>query len=169
MTPITNQASQFIRPDLKHSVIPDCFKKVRGFTLIELMIVVLIIGIIAAFAYPSYLDQIRKSRRADGLALLGDAASRMEQFYLNRKSYSIAAITDLGYVDNGADDALSQEGYYLLSLSSPIPTDACVAANNCFTFTLQVTPTTKGGQNDDGVCSAITINNNGNKLPKACW
>lgn len=56
-------------------------KKRLGFTLIELMIAVAIIGIIAAFAYPSYLEQVRKSRRADVKAVILQAAQAAERYY----------------------------------------------------------------------------------------
>ena len=52
----------------------------RGFTLIELMIAVAILGIIAAIAYPSYLDQVRKSKRSDAQSALLQAANRQERF-----------------------------------------------------------------------------------------
>lgn len=58
-----------------------------GFTLIELMIVVAIIGIIAAIAYPSYMDQVQSTRRADAQGALVTFANAMERFYTQNNSY----------------------------------------------------------------------------------
>ena len=68
----------------------------KGFTLIELMIVVAVVGILAAIAYPSYLDSVRKSRRADAQAALTELAQKQEALYARTASYS-ADMTDLGY------------------------------------------------------------------------
>ncbi|MCP4091353.1 MAG: prepilin-type N-terminal cleavage/methylation domain-containing protein, partial [Gammaproteobacteria bacterium] len=55
------------------------YGKSRGFTLIELMIVVAIVGILAAIAYPSYQEQVRKSRRADANGALLGLANAMQR------------------------------------------------------------------------------------------
>ncbi len=79
----------------------------KGFTLIELMIVVAIIGILAVIAYPSYMDSVRKSRRGDGQAALLNAAQQMEVYYARNATYSttltdsnIAAASDDGFYKN---------------------------------------------------------------------
>jgi len=62
-------------------------KKQQGFSLMELMIVVAIIGFLAAFAYPSYQEQMRKTRRADCSGALASLASTMERFYTVNNTY----------------------------------------------------------------------------------
>lgn len=66
------------------------YLKTAGFTLIELMIVVAVVAILAAIAYPSYQDSIRKSKRADARAGLMDAAQYMERFYSQNDRYDQA-------------------------------------------------------------------------------
>ena len=63
-------------------------QSVRGFTLIELMIVVAVMGILAAIAYPSYQGQIRKSNRAAAQALLMDAANKQQLYLSSRREYA---------------------------------------------------------------------------------
>ncbi|MBT5229005.1 MAG: type IV pilin protein [Methylococcales bacterium] len=64
----------------------------KGFTLIELMIVVAIIGILASIALPSYNKQIRDSRRADGMAVVVEAAGAMERFFTENNTYATATL-----------------------------------------------------------------------------
>ncbi|MET0718666.1 MAG: type IV pilin protein, partial [Pseudoxanthomonas sp.] len=59
----------------------------RGFTLIELMIVVAVVAILAAVSYPSFQDQIRKSRRAQAKADLVEYAAAAERFHTSNNSY----------------------------------------------------------------------------------
>ena len=76
-----------------------------GFSLIELMVVVAIIGILAALAYPSYLDHVRKGHRAKGQALLMELAQRQQNFLMTRRRYA-SSLEELGYLSTG-DGALS--------------------------------------------------------------
>jgi type IV pilus assembly protein PilE len=59
----------------------------RGFTMLEIMLVVAIIGTLAAIAVPSYADYVRRSRILDAVARLADARARMEEYFLDQRSY----------------------------------------------------------------------------------
>lgn len=76
---------------MNHPRLVHC-QRPRGFTLIELMVVVAIVAIIAAVALPSYFGSIRKSRRADAVALLNQTAQAQERWRANNATYS----SDLG-------------------------------------------------------------------------
>ena len=65
--------------------------KARGFTLIELMIVVVVIAILAAIAYPSYQNQVQKTRRADAHTALLGAAQTLERCFTRTNSYADCA------------------------------------------------------------------------------
>jgi len=59
----------------------------RGFTLLELMIVVAVMGILAAIAIPNYFDQVQRSRIIEATTFLGDMRSQMEKFYMDNRTY----------------------------------------------------------------------------------
>ena len=111
----------------------------QGITLIELMVVVVIIGILAAIAYPSYRAQVMRSHRSDAKIALERLAQSLERCYTNS--------TPRTY-DGCAGTAVSDNGYY--SIDFPADPDAT-------TFTLRATAI--GGQLKDTDCRTFTLDN----------
>lgn len=142
----------------------------RGFTLTELMITVAIVSILAAIAYPSYMNQVRKSRRAEAKTLLLEAANRQEQFYATQTPNSYTNdMTALGY---GADpqpsgDRGAGENWYTVTVNNP----AGCNITNC--FRLQATPVRD--QANDTQCGTLSVTSLGQKAESGtgtvadCW
>ena len=95
-------------------MVTNCMKKFKGFTIIELMIVVAIIGIIAAIGFPSYTTNLHKAGRAEGSALLLDVMEKQEQYYRRNRTYTVE-LTDLGLTG-----VVETERYKIVS-----PMEAC--------------------------------------------
>jgi len=131
-------------------------RAIKGFTILELMIVVVIAGIIAAIAVPSYQEQSRRTRRAVATAALLDATSRQEQFFLDNKTYTATIIA------GGLNmNAITESGSYALSVDAP--TGAC-PLDRCY----RVRATPQGAQSADS-CGPLTINSERVKSPNDCW
>ena len=121
----------------------------KGFTLVELMIVIAILGILGAVAYPSYLSHVKKANRADGIDSLLALAGRMEEFYMNNDTY----------VDATVASATSSDGKYTLAITTA----------TAFAYTITATPV--GG---DSYCGNLTLNSLGEKGTSVgsvdtCW
>ncbi len=101
---------------------------IRGFTLLELVITVAIIGILASVAYPSYVQHVKKAQCADGIDSLLSLAGRMEEFYLNNDDYTDAQVNEAGTGTVGSNQ--TSEGLYTLDVTDATP----------FLYTLTATP-----------------------------
>lgn len=132
-------------------------KRQNGVTLMELMIVVVIISILAAVAYPSYQDHVTRSRRSDGKSALMASSQAMERFYTENNTYVGATLGTTGIYP-----ATSSEGFYSLALSNQ-------AAN---TFTITATP---AGSHTDTACGNFTYTQagvrgvSGSAGVELCW
>lgn len=134
----------------------------RGFTLIELMITVAIIGILAAVAYPLYTGSVLKSRRADAKTALLDLAQREERWMSTANTYSDVASPDLGYASGASVKPASplpvlsgSVAYYTLAVVSLTAGTSTTPA----AFTLKATAI--GGQTKDTKCTDFTLTSAG--------
>jgi type IV pilus assembly protein PilE len=127
----------------------------KGFTLIELMIVIVIVAILMGIAIPAYSDQVRKSRRAQAKADLLAATQAAERMFTNNNSY--ASFTLAGGATT-QDVVISGRTWYIITLTG-------LAAG---TFTLTATP--QGEQAID-TCGTLTINQANVRTPNTpgCW
>lgn len=130
-------------------------EKAQGFTLIEIMIVVVVIALLAAIAIPSYQNSVRKARRTDARSALTTVAQLLERYNTQSNSYVGAS---LGTAPGTLFPAISENGHYTLSLSD-------LTAS---TFTVTATPV--GGQTADS-CAIYTLTQAAMRGPTlaGCW
>ena len=125
-----------------------------GFTLIELMIVVAMIAILATIAYPSFIDSVRKGRRADAQTGLMEAALKLENFYARNATYT-DDLSKVGYANAGWNDISGGSDTGLIP--DRVNPGGCNIAN-CFVLETQ----SQGDQVNDSV-STFTLRSTGAK------
>ncbi len=142
---------------MMHAIIkkaPRMVQKMRGVTLVELLIVVVIIGILAAVGYPSYRAFVERSKRTEAKAILLEIAQNQERFYLQNNRYG--TMGELGY----DSPQLTDSGAYSATVTG--------ATANDFT----ATATYQDGGAEAGKCLTFNIDGRGRKTSAPdtdCW
>ena len=135
---------------------PAQIKNTRGFTLIEVMVVVAIVGILASVAYPSFLSQVRKSRRSDAVQALSQLQQAQERWRANNSTYA-STIAALGVTSP------TSGSYYALAITGT-PTGS--------TYTATATAVSGKSQANDTGCTTLTVavsNGTATNMPTSCW
>jgi type IV pilus assembly protein PilE len=137
-------------------------ERVRGFTLIELMIALVIVAILAGIAVPSYRNYVLRSHRVEATAALLKVAAAQEKFYLQNNTYTdnVGDVAGLGYSTTDDTDKFDTEsGWYEIKVTA--------ADNEVFTLTA----TAKGDQVNDSKCASFTLESSGAKSATTdeCW
>lgn len=144
-------------------------RRKKGFTLIELVVVVCIVAILLALTLPSYQRQLRNMRRSLGAAELLQVMMRQEQYFVDHKRYA-ETLTDLDFpgspyaidAQGNAGSALAHDRIYLIELSL-----------NQEAYTLRAIP--QLGQSADRLCGTLSLDSMGIKratggsATRECW
>ena len=121
----------------------------RGFTVVELMVVLVIVAILVALAYPSYIEYVRKSRRGEAQQLLMNWSVNQEIWRSNHSEYATVA-----------------------ELVAPTHDSYDFVLSNRSETSYTLTATAKGDQVNDlakGDCTILVLNETGAKTPSVCW
>lgn len=135
----------------------------RGFTLIEMMVVVAIMAILLAIAIPAYQKYVLRANRAEGVSLLNEAAAREERYYASNNVYAVddSGIASLGVRNAGTSD----NALYQLSLAEGGDDDGGYL----------LTAIAQGTQAADSECGNLTLNaagvrgSTGSEAVSTCW
>jgi type IV pilus assembly protein PilE len=142
-------------------------KKQSGFTLIELMIGLVIIGILAGVAVPNYLENVKQTKRTDAQAALVQFSQGMERFYSANYTYLAAAVDG----DDAGAPAAATFGYTKSPFNGDASYNLSISAVTATSYTLSATPT---GSMTSDACGILTLTNtnvkgDGSGGTKTCW
>ncbi len=138
-----------------------CNCKANGFTLLELLIAVTITAILASVAYPSYLSQVRKGRRADALQGLAQVQQAQERWRAANPDYADNSRLTATWPDGLGIASTTSRAYYTLQIGdSPTGTTYTASA------------VARGSQTTDSGCTTLTVaveNGTATNTPATCW
>lgn len=126
------------------------FTRARGFTLVELLIAVLVLGVLSAVALPAFFDTLRKGRRADAVAALSQVQQAQERFRANSASYA----TTLGPLGLAGLGTRTSGGHYSVAIDSASATG----------YSLTATPLAGSPQLQDSACQRLRVVMNAGNL-----
>lgn len=137
--------------------------RMKGVTLIELMIVIVVVAILASIAVPSYRSYVLRSHRVEAKTALLNLAAAQEKFYLVNNTYATNAQLTTAPPNGLGLPATSERGWYTIAI-----------ANGANAAGFSATATATGAQTADGDCATFTINQLGAKSatgnkPSVCW
>ncbi len=131
-------------------------KHMHGMTLMELMIVVVIIGILTAIAFPNYREFVARAKRSEAKAALLQIATNQERFYLQNSTFT----TDMTMLGFDADPYISDSDSYSISVTAADASDYTAVATYQFT------------DDENDKCGTWQINGRGTKTSAPytdCW
>lgn len=135
--------------------------RVRGFTLVELLVVIAIVAVLAAIAYPLYTHYVEKSRRSAAITALQHAATQEEKYYATHNTY--APLTSIGYDSDTVEIPSADKYWYTLSAPS-------ASAGG---YMLQAAPTGVQAKDDCGTYKLDSTGarsvKNATKSASECW
>ena len=143
----------------------------RGFTLVEVMIVVVIVAILSAIGIPSYQDYVRRGKITEAISAMSDMRVKMEQFFQDNRTYLADATTSPATNDCTAADTTTSQ-YFDFS---------CVAAPTAAGYTLQAVGKATGtmtgftytidqsGTRTSGFSAALIAKGWAVPVPNTCW
>lgn len=130
--------------------------RMRGITLIELMIVVVVVSILAAIAYPNYQEFTARAKRNEARAALLRLATNQERFYLNNNTFT----TDMTQIGFSSSPFTTETGYYVVEVTSATPSNFSARA------------TYQKGGSEASKCGFFEIDGRGQKTSRPdtnCW
>jgi type IV pilus assembly protein PilE len=129
----------------------------RGFSLMELMFAVAVVGILAGIAYPSYQEQLRKTRRSEATSQMLQMAEELHKCFTINVDYRLDPNAD-GTPDCAVPNSRDTTHYTIT-----------VNPRTATAFTLTATPKPGSAQAGDSKCPSFILTGAGAKSPDSCW